>query len=88
VPVAAESNDDYETATRTVTLRVKVRVKMPIYLTEFVWDADLIRAAKNCVVAKYLEKFTHRGGWFYLDCETSIDDDHIEVEGSEDFTCE
>lgn len=86
--MAAESNDDYETATKTVTLRVKVQVKMPIHLTEFVWDADVIRAAKNCVEAKYLEKFTHRGGTYFLDCETSIDDGNIDVEGSEDFACE
>ena len=86
--MTAESNDDYETATKTVTLRVKVQVKIPIHLTEFVWDADIIRAAKNCIEAKYLEKFTHRGAVYFLDCETSIDDDNIEVEGSEDFTCE
>ena len=86
--MTAESNDDYEKATKTVILRVKVRVKMPIHLTEFVWDADIIRAAKNCIEAKYLEKFTHRGGAYFLDCETSIDDDNIDVEGSEDFTCE
>ena len=86
--MTAESNDDYETATKTVTLRVKVQVKMPIHLTEFVWDAALIRAAKNCIEAKYLEKFTHRGGAYFLDCETSIDEDNIEVEGSEDFSCE
>lgn len=86
--MTAESNDDYETATKTVTLRVTVRVKMASHLTEFVWDADIIRAAKNCVEAKYLEKFTHRGGAYFLDCETSIDEDNIEVEGSEDFTCE
>jgi len=84
--VAAESNDDYKT--KTVTLRVAVKVKMPIHLTEYVWDANLIRAAKNCVEAKYLEKFTHRGGAYFLECETSIDEDHIEVEGSEDFSCE
>lgn len=86
--MTAESNDDYETATKTVTLRVKVQVKMPIHLTEFVWDADVIRAAKNCVEAKYLERFMHRGGTYFLDCETSIDDDNIDVEGSKDFTCE
>ena len=45
MPVAAESNDDYETATRTVTLRITVRVKMASHLTDFVWDADVIRAA-------------------------------------------
>ena len=84
--MAAESNDDYKT--KTVTLRVAVKVKMPIHLTEYVWDANLIRAAKNCVEAKYLEKFTHRGGAYFLECETSIDEDHIEVEGSEDFSCE
>lgn len=86
--MTAESNDDYETATKTVTMRVKVRVKMPSHLTEFVWDANIIRAAKNCVETKYLEKFTHRGGAYFLDCETSIDDDNIDVEGSEDFSCE
>ena len=86
--MTAESNDDYETTTKTVTLRVKVQVKIPIHLTVFVWDADIIRAAKNCIEAKYLEKFTHRGGAYFLDCETSIDENNIEVEGSEDFTCE
>ena len=86
--MTAESNDDYETATKTVTLRVKVQVKIPSHLTEFVWDADVIRAAKNCIEAKCLEKFTHRGGTYFLDCETSIDEDNIEVEGSEDFSCE
>ena len=86
--MTAESNDDYEATTKTVTLRVKVQVKIPIHLTEFVWDAALIRAAKNCIEAKYLEKFTHRGGTYFLDCETSIDDDNIDVEGSEDFSCE
>lgn len=86
--MTAESSDDYEKATKTVTLRVTVQVKIPIHLTEFVWDADAIRAAKNCVEAKYLEKFTHRGGAYFLDCETSIDEDNIEVEGSEDFSCE
>ena len=86
--MTAESNDDYETATKTVTLRVKVRVKIPLHLTEFVWDADIIRAAKNCVEVKYLEKFAHRGGTYFLDCETSIDEDNIDVEGSEDFSCE
>lgn len=86
--MTAESNDDYETATKTVTMQVTVRVKMPSHLTEFVWDAAIIRAAKNCIEAKYLERFTHRGGTYFLDCETSIDDDTIDVEGSEDFSCE
>jgi hypothetical protein len=88
VQVATESSDDYETTTKTVTMQVTVEVKIPIHLTEFVWDADIIRAAKNCVEAKYLEKFTHRGGAYFLWCETSIDDDNIEVEGEEDFSCE
>ena len=86
--MTAESNDDYETATKTVTMHVTVRVTMPIHLTEFVWDAAIIRAAKNCVETKYLEKFTHRGGVYFLDCETSIDENNIDVEGSEDFSCE